>query len=170
MLRPDRCGGCFAPRAGFAASVDPAQHVMSLLAAVGPVEIGRVGPCAYRRPKTSTRSDRPAAAVRSSPKIFAPITPAGLALRVGGTKVAGVAVQLPPQPIKESYPLLPFNSCAYGGVGPPSSGITATLRGALPLIRGHYPPGPWKCPAPREKGLRAVGRSQVPQGPSQSPQ
>ena len=42
-LRPDRCGGRLAPRAGFAARVDPAKHVVALLAAVGTVEIGRVG-------------------------------------------------------------------------------------------------------------------------------
>jgi len=42
-LRPDRRGGRLAPGAGFAARVHPAKHVMGLLAAVGTVEIGRVG-------------------------------------------------------------------------------------------------------------------------------
>ena len=43
-----------------------------------------------------------------------------------------------------SSPLF-FNPCACGGVGPPGSGITATLPGAAPPDTGHYPAAPGQC-------------------------
>ncbi len=47
-------------------------------------------------------------------------------------------------------------SCAYGGVEPARSGITAALRGGAPADAGHYPSGAQERPIPTEKGTRGL--------------